>query len=159
MIDAAVRDVMQHDPITVAPSLTLTDLVDLFVRERLAGVLVVGDDGRVLGMVTEGDLILQEVEGDFDLPHFVPFLDGAIFLQSSDRWDTQMRKAFAATAGDLMTREVRTIGPGESIHTAAKRMAHHDVSRLPVVEDGRLVGLISRSDVVRALAKYEFHAK
>jgi CBS domain-containing protein len=158
VIDVAVRDVMQQDPITVAPALTLAALVDLFVKERLAAVPVVDENGKVLGMVTEGDLILQEVEGDFELPHFVPFLDGAIFLQSSDRWDRQMRKAFAATAADIMTRDVRTVTPDSSIHEAAKKMANHDVSRLPVVDDGRLLGLISRSDIVRALAKYEFRA-
>ena len=158
MIDAAVRDVMQADPITVAPTMRLAELVDLFVRERLAGVPVIDPERRVLGIVTEGDIILQEVEGDFELPHFVPFLDGAIFLQSTDRWDSQMRKAFAATVDDLMTRDVRTVAPTDSIHEAAKRMARHHVSRLPVVEDGRLVGLISRSDIVRALARYEFRA-
>jgi CBS domain-containing protein len=67
-----------------------------------------------------------------------------------------MEKAFAATVGDLMTRDVRTIGPGDTIHEAAKKMAKHDVSRLVVVDGGQMVGVISRADIVRALAHYEF---
>ena len=85
MIDAAVRDVMLENPVTVPPEMQLRDLVDLFVREGLQGVPVVDGDGKLLGIVTEGDLILQEVEGDIDVPHFVPFLDGAIFFDNTDR--------------------------------------------------------------------------
>lgn len=156
MIDAAVRDVMLENPVTVSPEMLLRDLVDLFVGENLQGVPVV-KDGKLVGIVTEGDLILQEVEGDIEVPHFVPFLDGAIFFNNTDQFDEQMKKAFAATAADLMTDEVRTIGPGDTIHEAARRMARHEVSRLPVVDDGRVVGMISRSHIVRALARYVFH--
>ena len=157
MIDAAVRDVMLENPVTVPPEMLLRDLVDLFVAAKVQGVPVVDSGGKLLGIVTEGDLILQEVEGDIDVPHFVPFLDGAIFFDNTDRFDHQIRKAFAATAADLMTKKVRTVGPGDTIHEAAKRMSHHDVSRLPVVDDGRIVGMISRSHIVLALARYEFH--
>ena len=82
---------------------------------------VVDAAGKLLGIVTEGDLILQEVEGDIDVPHFVPFLDGAIFFDNTDQFDHQIRKAFAATAADLMTKKVRTAGSGDTIHEAAKR--------------------------------------
>ncbi len=157
MIDAAVRDVMLQNPVTVPPEMLLRDLVDLFVSENLQGVPVVNAAGKLLGIVTEGDLILQEVEGDIEVPHFVPFLDGAIFFNNTDHYDEQMKKAFAATAADLMTDQVRTVGPGDTIHEAARRMARHEVSRLPVVDDGRVVGMISRSHIVRALARYVFH--
>ena len=99
MIDAAVRDVMLENPVTVPPEMLLRDLVDLFVAENVQGVPVVDAAGKLLGIVTEGDLILQEVEGDIDVPHFVPFLDGAIFFDNTDQFDEQIRKAFAATAG------------------------------------------------------------
>ncbi len=158
MIDAAVRDVMLENPVTVSPDMQLRDLVALFVSEGLQGVPVVSpENGELLGIVTESDLILQEVEGDIDVPHFVPFLDGVIFFDKTDRFDKQIRKAFAATAGDLMNEDVRTVTPGDTIHEAAKRMAHDDVSRLVVVEDERVVGVIARSHIVLALARYEFN--
>jgi len=145
LIDAAVRDVMVQNPVTVTPDLELRELVDLFVREGVQGVPVVSaSDLRLVGIITESDLILQEVEGDIDVPHFVPFLDGVVFFDRTDRYDEQMRKAFAATAGDLMNDEVRTIGPDETIHEAAKRMSKHNVSRLVVVEGNDVVGMISR---------------
>jgi CBS domain-containing protein len=158
VIDAAVRDVMLENPRTVPPDMQLRDLVDLFVREGVQGVPVVSaSDRRLVGIITESDLILQEVEGDIDVPHFVPFLDGVVFFDRTDRYDEQMRKAFAATAGDLMNDEVRTIGPDETIHEAAKRMSKHNVSRLVVVEGNDVVGMISRSQIVLALARYEFN--
>ena len=110
MIDAAVRDVMLENPRTVPPDMLLRELVDLFVSENLQGVPVVRD-GKLLGIVTEGDLILQEVEGDIEVPHFVPFLDGAIFFHNTDQFDEQIKKAFAATAGDLMTTRCAPSGP------------------------------------------------
>jgi CBS domain-containing protein len=158
LIDAAVRDVMVQNPVTVTPELELRDLVDLFVREGLQGVPVVSaSDRRLIGIITESDLILQEVEGDIDVPHFVPFLDGVVFFDRTDRYDEQMKKAFAATAGDLMNDEVLTIGPDDTIHEAAKRMSKHNVSRLVVVDGPNVVGMISRSQIVLALARYEFN--
>jgi CBS domain-containing protein len=156
VIDAAVRDVMQTEPVTVKPELELRDLVEMFVEQRLAAAPVVDDAGKLVGMVSERDIVLQEVEGDVHFPYFVPILDGLIFVEPFGAYEEQMKKAFAATVGELMSREVRTIEPGATIHEAAKKMAKHDVSRLVVVEGGRLVGVISRSDIVRALAHYEF---
>jgi CBS domain-containing protein len=158
LIDAAVRDVMVENPVTVTPDIELKDLVDLFVREGLQGVPVVAaSDQRLLGIITESDLILQEVEGDVEVPHFVPFLDGVIFFDRTDKYDRQMRKAFAATAGDLMNDEVKTVGPDETIHEAAKKMSKHNISRLVVVEGDQVVGMIARSHIVLALARYEFN--
>ena len=156
MIDAAVRDVMQSDPVTVPPEMELRDLVELFVNERLAAAPVVDGNGKLCGMVSERDIVLQEVEGDVHFPYFVPILDGLVFVEPFGAYEEQMQKAFAATVGDLMSREVRTVGPDVTIHEAAKKMAKHDISRLAVVDGGKLIGVISRADVVRALAHYEF---
>ena len=137
MIDAAVRDVMQSDPVTVPPEMELRDLVELFVNERLAAAPVVDGNGKLCGMVSERDIVLQEVEGDVHFPYFVPILDGLVFVEPFGAYEEQMQKAFAATVGDLMSREVRTIGPDDTIHEAAKKMAKHDISRLAVVEGGQ----------------------
>ena len=131
MIDAAVRDVMQSDPVTVPPEMELRDLVELFVNERLAAAPVVDGNGKLCGMVSERDIVLQEVEGDVHFPYFVPILDGLVFVEPFGAYEEQMQKAFAATVGDLMSREVRTVGPdddhprggqedGEARHLAAR---------------------------------------
>ena len=80
----------------------------------------------------------------------MPILDGLVFVEPFGAYEEQMQKAFAATVGDLMTREVRTIPPDETIHEAAKKMAKHDISRLAVVESGKLVGLDDREQRTRA---------
>ena len=120
VIDAAVRDVMQSDPVTVPPEMELRDLVELFVNERLAAAPVVDGNGKLCGMVSERDIVLQEVEGDVHFPYFVPILDGLVFVEPFGAYEEQMQKAFAATVGDLMTREVRTVGPEVTIHEAAE---------------------------------------
>jgi CBS domain-containing protein len=147
---------MQTDPVTVPPEMELRDLVQLFVEQPLAAAPVVDASGKLCGIVSERDIVLQEVEGDVHFPYFVPILDGLVFVEPFGAYEEQMQKAFAATVQDLMTRDVKTIAPDATIHEAAKKMAKHDVSRLVVVEGGRLVGVISRADVVRALAHYEF---
>ena len=129
MIDAAVRDVMQTDPITVPPEMELRDLVELFVNERLAAAPVVDDGREARGMVSERDIVLQEVEGDVHFPYFVPILDGLVFVEPFGAYEEQMQKAFAATVGDLMTREVRTIGAGR--HDPRGRQADGEARHLP----------------------------
>jgi CBS domain-containing protein len=159
VIDVAVERIMQTDPVVVQPDMLLRDLVEVFASRRISGAPVVDTDGRVVGVVSESDLILQEIESDVEPPHFIPFFDGAIFLESRHRFERQIRKAFAATASDLMERDVETISPTDSVHEAAKRMARRDISSLPVVKDDRLAGVISRADVIRALAQLEFHTE
>jgi len=160
VIDVAVRDVMQTEPTVVAPAMLVRSLVELFVDKGLAGVTVVDEQRRVVGMVSETDLILQEVEDDASPPHFFPFwFDSEIFLKSPERWHRQVQKAFAATVADLMERDVKTITPDRSVHEAAHKLVRYNVARLPVVENDRLVGVISRADIVRALGRYEFHTE
>jgi CBS domain-containing protein len=154
MSELLVRDRMQGQPPTVSPDTGVADLANLLADERLSSVPVV-EDGKLIGMVGQRDLIFQELEqDDVDMPHTLPIMGGVIFLERMDHWRERFRRAFGTTVRDLMAAQVHTIPPQVTLHEAARRMIDHDVSRLPVVDEaGAVVGVISRADVVRALAE------
>ncbi|MBC7293004.1 MAG: CBS domain-containing protein [Thermoleophilia bacterium] len=146
-----VRDIMQSEVITVGPDTTVRELADILAKYKISGVPVVDPDGRVLGMVSEADIILQDA--DLHFPYYIQFLDSVIYLQSFHRFEERFRKAFGTKVSDVMTKEVITVSPDASIHDAATLMADHKVNRLPVVEEGRLIGIVTRGDIVRAIAE------
>ena len=156
MIEAPVRDHMAAGAPTVAPDTTVRDLVELFADRNLTFAPVVDGEGKLVGVVSESDLVFQEVEGDdIHQPYSIPFLGDLIPL-SRDHTNEQFRREFGTTVSDLMSGDPVTVGAGETVHEAARLIAKHDVARLPVLDDGKVVGTIGRSEIIRALARLEF---
>ena len=149
---ATVRDIMDSDPITVGPDASVEEVVRLLREHELPGLPVVDADGRVAGIVTEADLVLPDDEGDLHIPHYVNLFGGTVFLEPLSRFEQRLRKAFASKAGDMMTKDPDTVGPDTTIREAARAIHETGHNRLPVVEDGRLVGVVTRLDVLGALA-------
>jgi CBS domain-containing protein len=115
-------------------------------------VPVVESDGRCVGIVTEADLVLPDDNGDLHIPHYVNLFGGTVFLESLGRFEGRLRKAVAANAADMMSRDPDTVRPDTSVREAARLIHETGHNRLPVVEDGRLVGVVTRLDVLGALA-------
>jgi CBS domain-containing protein len=149
---ATVREYMDPDPPTVTPDATVEEVARLLGENELPGVAVVDADGRVVGVVTENDLVIGDEEGDLHIPHYIELFGGLVFLEPFRRFEQRMKKAVAATAEQMMTADPRTVGPDDDVHEAAHVIVETGHNRIPVVEGGRLVGVISRADVVRALA-------
>jgi CBS domain-containing protein len=149
---ATVRDYMDPDPVTVAPDASVEEVARVLGENELHGVTVAGTGGEVLGFVTEDDLVIGDEEGDLHIPAYVELFGGLVFLEPFRRFEQRMKKAVAATAVQMMTPDPRTLRPDDDIHEAAHVIVETGHNRIPVVEDGRLVGVISRADVVRALA-------
>ena len=146
-----VREYMDDDPATVSPDTKAEDVAKLLGEHELHGVPVVNEAGRCIGIVTENDLVMADDEGDLHIPHYVELFGGLVFLESVRGFEARLRKAMAATAKDMMTRDPTTIGPDADTHDAARLISSSGHNRLPVVEHGRLVGVITRADVLRAL--------
>jgi CBS domain-containing protein len=148
-----VADIMDPDPVTVHPEDDVRTVVRLLKEHDLRGIPVVNEYGRVVGIVTESDLVIPDEQGDLHIPHYLELFGGVVFLEPLRRFEGRLRKAFASKVRDLMTAEPVTIAPGASVREAARVITerHHD--RLPVVEHGRLVGLVSRVDVLAALIR------
>ena len=139
-----VRDVMTAPAASVGPETPLKEVARLLIDPGISGVPVVDGSGAVLGVISEGDFLLKEAHGSTDHRTLWSRLRGR---QEADDI------AVATTAGDLMTAPALTVDAGRSLHAAAALMATRDVNRLPVVDDGRLVGIVTRADVLRAYVR------
>jgi CBS domain-containing protein len=150
---ADVRDIMDSNPATVRRETPVEEVVALLREHELPGVPVVDDDGKCVGIVTEADLVLPDDQGDLHLPHYINLFGGTVFLEPLGRFEGRLRKAFASNAADMMTRRPDTVTPDTSAKDAARLVHESGHNRLPVVEDGRLVGVVTRLDLLGALAE------
>lgn len=147
-----VADIMDAEPLTVAPDTDVETVVRTLKEHELPGVPVVNGAGRLVGIVTEADLIIGGDDGDLHLPHYIELFGGVIYLESLKKYEERLRKAFAGTAADMMTKDPDTIGPEATVKEAAKLISRSGHNRIPVVEHGLLVGVVTRIDVLQALA-------
>lgn len=151
MADIKARDIMTPDPITIGREASVTEAAKL-MSENSVGALPVVEDGALVGLVTEGDLIMQDVKLQY--PTYVQFLDGIItFPAAQNRFESELKKAVAATVADVMTAEPITVDADASLDDVATLLSDRDVSRLPVLEGDKLVGVVSKHDIVRAIAR------
>ena len=135
-MSATVKDVMTTEVVAVRREVTFKELAAALRRYRVSALPVVDDTGKVLGVVSEADLLAKEV-----------LADPGVFAELVDRKD--VRKAKGLTAGDLMTRPPVTASPDDPVEQAAQMMHFLRVKRLPVVNSGgQLVGIVSRADVL-----------
>jgi CBS domain-containing protein len=148
-----VREVMDPEPVAVRPDTPVEDVIRLLGDSELPGVPVVEDDGRCVGIVTEADLVIADEQGDLHLPHYIELFGGVVFLEPLRHFEERLRKAFAAKASDMMTPDPITVGPEAGAREAARIISESGHNRLPVVEGGSLVGVVSRADVLEALAR------
>lgn len=148
-----VREVMSTPPISVSPDTDVRTIARLLVKNDVDGVPVVDAAGRVLGMVTESDLIVRNANLHF--PRFLQIMDARIFLENPRHFEEETRKMLATTASDLMTAPPVVVSAGDEMETAATIMVEKHHHALPVVEAGKLVGVISRSDLVKLMAEEE----
>ena len=146
-----VADIMDTDTPTVYPEDTVETVLRVLRENELPGVPVVKAGGRCVGIITEADLIMGGEEADLHLPHYFELFGGVVFLESTKKFEERLRKAIAWLAQDVMTPDPVTIEPDATVGAAAREIARHKHNRLPVVEHGRLVGVVTRIDVLDAL--------
>lgn len=143
-----LRDVMTRGVITVEPTTPIKEVAQLLVDRRISGVPVVDADGTVVGVISEADLLIKEAGAMGVEPRRFSWLIGEGSTARARR-----AKVAAVTAGEAMTTPALTATPALPIAAAAERMASHRVNRLPIVEDGVLVGIVTRADLVRSFVR------
>jgi len=150
-VAVTVRDIMERDRQTVSPDDDVESVIRVLRENELPGVPVVNEGGRCVGIITEADLVLPGEEGDLHLPHYVNVFGGYIFLEPLKRFEDALRKAFASKASDMMTEDPATVEADTEVAEVARIIHETGHNRLPVTEHGRLVGVVTRVDVLGAL--------
>lgn len=146
-----VADIMERDPVTVQPEDSVETLLKALREHELPGLPVVNGGGRCVGIVTESDLVLVDEEEDLRLPLHIDLFGGTVFLGRLKPFEDRVKKAIASTVADMMSSDPVTVTPETDVHDAARLISERRHNRLPVVEHGRLVGVVTRLDVLEAL--------
>ena len=140
-----VGDIMETDWPTLEPQSTVEEAIKLFAEAQVSGAPVV-EDGRLVGIITEGDLIFQDA--DVKAPGFLDILGGIVPLGDTEEYRREALKSAGVTVDEVMTDEPVTIAPEATLAETATIMAERRKKILPVVEDERLVGVITRMDIL-----------
>lgn len=148
-----VADVMTPDPIVVHPETPLNEAIKLIAERRISGLPVVDADGKLVGVLSEADLMWRETGPT--PPPYIMILDSVIYLENPGKHERELHKALGQTVGEVMTgkKEIVTTTPSQTLQSAAKLMHDRDTTRLPVLDDsGKVIGILTRGDIVRHLA-------
>jgi len=146
--DTPAREIMTTDVLTFRPDDKVEDVMRAMVDRNVDAAPVVDGEGQLVGMLSNSDLIVQESELHF--PTVLSFLAATIEI-GHKHFEEDLRKALGSKVSDVMSAKPITISPDDTVERAATLMHEKDVSRLPVVSDGKLVGIVSRNDVLRAI--------
>lgn len=141
-----VADVMTRQVISVMPETTIAAAAELMLKHRISGLPVVNNEGGVVGVVTEGDL-LRRVETGTERRRS-PWLE---FLVAPGRLARDYTSSHARKVGEVMSEDVAAVAPGDSLAEIVRLMERRRIKRVPVIEGGQLVGIVSRANLVRAL--------
>lgn len=136
---------MEADWPTLGPESTVEDAIKLFAEARVSGAPVVEDE-RLVGIITEGDLIFQDA--DVKAPGFLDILGGIVPLGSTQEYRTEALKSAGVTVGEVMTGDPTTVAPEATLAETATLMADERRKMLPVVEGDRLAGVVTRMDIL-----------
>jgi len=145
-----VKEVMSTDLITVSTEDSVEKCARLLQENDISGLPVLDSDNNLAGIVTEGDLIRRASR--IKAPGYLEILGGLIYLGSPKKFVDELQRAMALDAGHLMSKNVITVNPDDSLESAATLMVENNISRLPVVdENSDLVGIVSRRDIMTRL--------
>ncbi len=143
------KDIMSTDVITAKESMSVKELAKLLYENKISGVPVFGDNGKVIGVATESDLIDQNKK--VHIPTVVAILDSFVFLENPEKMEKDIKKMAATNVGDICSHELVSVAPDTPLDEVATLMAERQVHTLPVMDGEKLVGVIGKTDIIRTL--------
>jgi CBS domain-containing protein len=144
-----VKDIMTTDVISVTPQTDIGYAAKLLLEKRINGVPVVDEQGTMVGILCQSDLIVQQKK--FPVPSLFTLLDGFVPMTSMKRLKAEVQKMSAATVAGAMSPNPVTVTPEATIEETANLMVEKNVHTLPVVKGGSLVGVVGKQDILRTL--------
>jgi predicted transcriptional regulator len=145
-----VREIMTRDVITVRSELDLHEFAKVLIEKNISGAPVVDENGKFLGIVLEEGLIFQDKK--VHLPTFVALSMGFLTL-GADKFKQEMKRVAATTVADIMDKDAAAVSPDSSVEDIATMIVEKGVCYYPVVEGGQVIGVVTKKDIVRAIAK------
>ena len=143
------KDIMTPKVVTVSPETRIDQAGKLLLENHFNGLPVVDAEGRLQGIICQDDLIVQQKK--FPLPSVFTILDGIIPLTSSKHLEKEIQKMAAITVGQAMTPDPVTVSPETPLEEIATLMVKKNIHTLPVVDKGKLVGVVGKEDILRTL--------
>jgi CBS domain-containing protein len=144
-----VADVMTRDVITVTPEMPLRELASILSEKNINGVPVVDDEGTVLGVVCESDLVNQNKP--LHIPTVFVILDSVIPMENPWRLQKEFKRLAATTVEDIYSKPAVSVEPDTDLSEVARIMSERRLYTLPVIEGGKLVGIVGKADIIRSL--------
>ncbi len=149
-------EIMNADAPSVKPDDEARTAIDLLAKSELGAVAVVDSENRVVGIVSESDLVLSDEESDLHLPHYLNIMGGIVFVGSMKGFEKRLDKAFATRVEELMTADPIVARDYEAADRVAKKIADSHHNHLPVVDaEGYLKGMVTRADALAAVVDGE----
>ena len=147
-----IEEVMNKYPVTIDKQAPISDVAELLVKYNLTAVSVVDESNKLIGIITEGDLLYKKVRPH--VPHYVNVLGASIYYKGIGEYNSQFKKLLASSVEDLMTKEVITAKPETEVEEVVAVMLDKHLKSMPVVdEEGVLIGSLGRRDIIKLIAK------
>lgn len=143
------EDIMTRDVITVSPSMTIEEFARILMKNQISGAPVVDEDGSLIGIVTENDLITQNKR--LHIPTILRLFDAFIPLGTS-RLEKEIMRITATTVGEICTKKVITVSPETPLEEIATIMTEKKIHLIPVLKEGKIIGIIGKKDIIKGAA-------
>lgn len=143
------QDIMTREVVSVTTETSLQELARIFVETGYSNIPVVDENGMLQGVISETDLIEQQKP--LHIPTVMALFDGVFYLNSEKRFKEQVDRVTATSVGELYQKDPITCGLEATIREMAALMSKHKVHLLPVLEDGKMVGVVARLDMIRVM--------
>lgn len=145
------KDIMTKDVITVHAEDKVDKAAQLLLDNKISGIPVVDERSQVIGIITEKDLMIKA--GELKVPFYVTLFDSIIFLENPIRFNNELKKYTAVHVKEAMTGKVYSVEEDTPINDVVAIMQKHSINRVPVLRHGKLIGIITRNDILKTLVE------
>jgi len=144
------KDVMEKEVLTVNETDNIEKVVTILLNNKISGVPVINEENKVVGILTEGDLLKKEKEPH--VPSYIEVLGSILYVEGVRKYEDDLKKLISTKVSGLMTKNVITVLEDEKVEKVATIMVENRINRVPVINtEGNLVGIIGRNDLIKLL--------
>jgi len=152
MAELLAKDIMTKKVITINQDASIEELSNLLLDNKISGVPVIDNDGKIVGIATEGDIIIRDT--DMHFPRYFKLLDSIIYLESLTKFKNSLKKHLAIKVSEIMTSDVISCSPETLVGDVANTMVENKINRIPVLSaDGKPAGIITRADIIKSMVR------